>query len=372
MIVHKQGNNIIKIVYWMNYIYQNGIFKEEKNMEIRKCKKCGFILGTRPGLKDENGVCSACINAEKKKSINFEERQEWLTKYIKENKTHPEYDCLVGVSGGKDSHMIVKRLVEEHGCKNILLVNMTDEFTHTKAGEHNISNIAYRYNCDMITYRFNPQTFREKAKEGLEKQLFPLAWFEDRLYRTPFEIAKKFGIRLVFYGECAEFEYGSMKELEIFHPLSDEDTKLIYLGAIWPYSIEDSLKCAREAGFRDLDYYNEWQRQGQIENYTQIDSIGYIVAVWCKFPKFGFQRVSDIASRFVRDGILTKQQAELYISENDWVLDPAAKRDFCNAINITEEFFDACVDKHANLDLVRKDINGNWRRKDYFPELNER
>ena len=311
----------------------------------------------RPNTKDTDCICSACKNAEKKKKINFKERQEWLTQYIKENKTHPVYDCLVGVSGGKDSHMIVKRLVEEHGCKNILLVNMMDEFTKTKAGEHNLSNIAERYNCDMITYRFNPKTFKEKAKEGLENDLFPLKWFEDRLYKTPFEIAQKFGIKLVFYGENAEFEYGSSETLEVFHPLSNDETKLIYLGAIWPYSIMDSLNCAREAGFRDLDYYNEWQRQGQIENYTQIDSIGYIVAVWCKFPKFGFQRVSDIACRFVRDGILTKEQAEQYISESDWILDSAAKRDLCRVIGVTEEFFDECVDKHANRDILKKDIH---------------
>lgn len=172
------------------------------------------------------------------------------------------YDRLVVVSGGKDSHMIVKRLVEYHGCKSILLVNMTDEFTKTRAGEYNLKNLAERFNCDMMTYRFNPQTFKEKAREGLEQDLFPLKWFEDRLYKTPFEIAKKIGIKLVLYGENAEFEYRSAKTLDIFHPLPDDDTKLIYLGAIWPYSISDSLQCAREAGFIDLDYYNEWQRQG--------------------------------------------------------------------------------------------------------------
>ena len=334
---------------------------------IRKCKRCGFILDTRPGLKDVDGVCTACINAEKKKSINFKERQNWLTEYIKENKTNSKYDCLVGVSGGKDSHMIVKRLVEEHGCKHILLVNCTDEFTHTKAGVHNLWNISYRYNCDMITYRFNPGMFREQAKKGLEEKLHPLEWFEDQLYRAPFEIAKSFGIKLVFYGECSEFEYGSMKDFEIFHPLSDGETKLIWLGSIWPYSIQDSLSCAREAGFIDLDRYNEWQRQGQLESYTQIDSIGYIIGVWTKFPKFGFQRVSDVACRFVRDGILTKEQAEQYIAERDWILDPAAKRDFCRAVEISESFFDYCVDMHANKDLLEKDRNGHWRRIDYFP-----
>ena len=76
--------------------------------------------------------------------------------------------------------------------------------------------------------------------------------------------------------------------------------------------------------------------------------------------------MSDIACRFVRDGILTKEQAELYISERDWILDPAAKRDFCRAVDISESFFDECVDKFANRELLVKDLNGNWRRKDYY------
>ena len=58
---------------------------------MKLCLKCGFLLGSRPGLKDVDGVCQACINSEKKKTINFKERQDWLTKYIKENKGNGEY-----------------------------------------------------------------------------------------------------------------------------------------------------------------------------------------------------------------------------------------------------------------------------------------
>ena len=52
-------------------------------MEIKKCKKCGIIMGTRPNTIDTGDVCSACKNSEKKKEINFKERQKWLTWYIK-------------------------------------------------------------------------------------------------------------------------------------------------------------------------------------------------------------------------------------------------------------------------------------------------
>ena len=333
-------------------------------MSIKTCKKCGFILGTRPNLKDFNGVCSACINHEKKKLIDFKERQKWLTGYLKENKSNLKYDCLVAVSGGKDSTTIVRKLFENHGVKKILLVNITEEFTHTKTGIQNLNNIVEKFNCDLITFRINPRELNESIKTGLIEELHPLKWLEEQIYEIPVDIAKRFGIKLVFYGENAEFEYGSSEELEIFHSSSNEDIKIIYLGAIYPYSAQAWVESAREVGFIDLNVYNEWQRQGQIENYSQVDSIGYNMGVWTKFVKFGFQRVSDMACRFVRDGDLTLEQAQELIKEQDYICDPSSKRDLCKTIGITEEFFDELVDKHANKDLVVKDVNGNWRRKD--------
>lgn len=335
-----------------------------KKYEIRTCKKCGFILGTRPNLKDKDGICSACSNYEKKKGIDFKSRQEWLTPYIKENKTNAKYDCLVAISGGKDSTTIVRKLFENHEVKKILLVNVTEEFTHTKTGIHNINNIVEKFNVDLITFRINPKELAESMIQGLTEQLHPLMWLEEQIYQIPLEIARNYGIKLVFYGENAEFEYGSSETLEIFHPASDDNLKVIYLGAIYPYSAQEWCKSAKEVGFIDLNHYNEWQRHGQIENYSQVDSIGYNMGVWTKFVKFGFQRVSDMACRFVRDGDITLEQAQLLIKQQDYICDPSSKRDFCRTVGITEEYFDQMVDKHANEDLVVKDINGAWRRKD--------
>ena len=106
-------------------------------MDIRICKECGFILGTRPNSKDKDGVCLACHNKDRKNQINWQERQNWLTQYLKERKNpSSNYDVLVGVSGGKDSCAIVKRLIENHRVapSRILLVRVMDEFTPSKAG----------------------------------------------------------------------------------------------------------------------------------------------------------------------------------------------------------------------------------------------
>jgi diphthamide synthase (EF-2-diphthine--ammonia ligase) len=330
---------------------------------MRRCKKCGFPLGTRPGLLEQAGVCQACINNEAKKEVDFKSRQTWLTEYIAENKGTGEHDCLIAVSGGKDSHMIVRRLMEHHGVVNPLLVTVTDEFTHTKAGQHNINNLLMRYDLKHITIRCNPRTFRKETLKDFQNELHPLKWIEERIYSEPIALAKALGIKLVFYGENSAFEYGTSDKLDIFHPGTDDETEIIFMGAIYPYSITDSLEQAREIGFKDLDDFNEWPRQGSIEQFTQIDSVAYIIQLWTKYVKFGFQRVADIACRYVREGLMTRSDALELIENQDHICDPMAKEDFCKTIGITEQRFDEIVDEHANRELVEK-VDGVWKTKE--------
>lgn len=333
--------------------------------KIRTCKECGFILGTRPNSKDVGGICLACLNKDRKKNIDFKARQEWLTNYIQEKKNpNVKWECVIGVSGGKDSYAIVKRLIEYHGVKNPLLVHVCDEFTSSQAGLYNLDNLVKMYDLDLINFRCAPKTFIEETKKSFLEKLHPLEWIEKQLYAKPLEVAKAYNIPVVFMGENSAFEYGESEELDIFHPSSDEKTQVIFFGAIWPYSNADSLAVAKKIGFKTLSDFDDWQRQGSADDYTQIDSIGYMMQHWTKFIKFGFQRVSDLACRFVREGVLTKAQAEQMIKDSDWICDSMAKKDFCRTIGITEKEFDETVDKFANTDILIKDANGHWRRKD--------
>lgn len=334
-------------------------------MEIKTCKKCGFILDTRPNMKSVNGVCLSCLNKDRKNKINWKERQNWLTDYIRDSRRPSvEWDCIVGVSGGKDSCAIVRRLFENHGVKKALLVHVCDEFTPSEAGLYNLDNLAKTYNVDLINFRCSPQQFISETRKSFFEELHPLKWIEQQLYAKPLEIAEAFNIPLVFMGENSAFEYGESEECEIFHPASNEKTKVIFMGAIYPYSNLDSLAEARKMGFKTLSDFDDWQRQGSADDFTQIDSKGYMIQHWTKFIKFGFQRVSDMACRLVREGLFTKEQAMQMIKDTDYICDPLAKKDFCRTIGITEQEFDATVDKFANKELLIKDVNGKWRRKD--------
>lgn len=331
---------------------------------FKVCTRCG-MPNTRPGSVFEEGVCRPCINYENRTHIDFSVRKKWL-KDICEKRIAKgeEYDCVCPVSGGKDSTVIVSELVSL-GMRP-LLVTVTDEFTHTKAGVSNVKNIAEKFNLDHIIFRLAPQEFKNQVLADFENELHPLKWVEEKLYEIPIKIAKLHNIPLVFFGENSNYEYGSSNELELLHPLSDDSVDVYYFFAFYPYNELEVMKKAKENGFKDLDDFDEWFRQGNIENFTQIDSMAYIIQLWTKFPKFGFQRVSDMTSRMLRKGQINKDQAELLVKEKDYICDPAAKRDFCKTIGISECYFDEVVDKHANKDILMKDANGVWRRKDLF------
>ncbi len=341
---------------------------------LERCVKCGFVLNTKPNLYQKDNVCGACINAELAKSFDWEKRKQDFDNICKQLSNHnSNYDCVIAVSGGKDSTAITKVLTKDYNL-NPLLVTVTDEFTHTQAGKHNIKNIAEQFNCDHIIWRCQPQEFKRNTLKDFVDELHPLKWIEEKIYKIPVFIAKSMGIKAVFFGENSDFEYGSSDVLNYLHPSSDvllpgnrgraENVDVYYFFAFFKYSALGSEKLARCYGFKDLNDFNEWQRQGNIENYTQIDSIAYIIQLWTKFVKFGFQRVSDMACRYVRQGLLSREQALQLIKDRDYICDPMAKRDFCNTLNISESFFDNVVDKHANKDLVKKDVNGIWRLRE--------
>lgn len=329
---------------------------------MRLCKKC-LMPDTRPGSQfNEQGICLACLNYENRGAINWQEREQMLVDICRERKKdNAKYDCVIAVSGGKDSHVITATLCKL-GMKP-LLVTVTDEFTHTKAGQHNCKNISERFNLDHIIFRHEPQTFKAETLKDFENELHPLKWIEEKIYQTPIQIAKSFNIPIVFFGENSAYEYGSSNELDILHPLSDEQTKVYFFFAFYQYNEKEVRIKARTYGFKDLNDFDEWFRQGNVEQFTQIDSIAYIIQLWTKYPKFAFQRVSDICSRMVRKEQMTLAQAELLINERDYICDPAAKRDFCNCIGITEDYFNEVVERHANKEILYKDCMGNWRRK---------
>lgn len=349
-----------------------------------KCKLCGFP-DTRPGLIFENGICLACINFAKRKEIDWKERERELAAICDKYRGHKPYDCLIPVSGGKDSHRLVHIMKEEMGM-NPLLVTVSDSFTHTQAGLHNIRNLITRYNCNHWQYTISHDLFIRATRAAFEGTGEAMKFVEYAIYTVPFMLAQKLGIGLLVFGENSAYEYGSEKEdlpdagnrhikamsrkiideagwwyekdipwhelhsiLPEFNFISTEIRftypQMIYMSRYRPWSSVVNLEVAKANGFKTLDDFKnpdgtrEWDRKGSFEFFEQIDSIGYWTHLQMKILKFGFGRTTDLACRRLREGLISKEECDMLITEHDHVFDPQGIDDFCRVMNYTAKEF---------------------------------
>jgi len=170
---------------------------------MRYCKKC-VQPDTRPGLVlDSNGVCAACRAYEERLKIDWGERERELEEIAKwaKNNAKGGFDCVVGVSGGKDSTFQALYAKERIGLK-VLLVNCAPD-NISKVGRHNLENLV-QYGFDMISMRPNPKIERELSKRSFYEYGNFVKPLEFPLYASAFQIALKFEIPLIIQGEILQ------------------------------------------------------------------------------------------------------------------------------------------------------------------------
>lgn len=369
---------------------------------MKFCKKC-IMPSTRPGITfNEEGVCIACQNNAKKRVVDWDNRLDELKKLCdKYRRKNPEdYDCIIAVSGGKDSHYqvyVMKELMD----MNPLLITVEDFFTSTEAGKHNLKNINEEFGCNMIAFKPNRRAGKIISRYMFEKYGRPL-WYIDRLlYTVPLYYASKLNIPLLVYGENVSYEYGGVDDEETYSarnqvfngvaPDIDLDelveagvkpSELSYLKApskdlldsIEPiylsYFIEwngiKNYEYAKRFGFKDLEH--EWDRTNHIENFNQIDSYGYLLNAWMKYPKFGHAYATDFAARWVRYGLLSREEAVKLAEEKDHALDSKIREDFCSFVGMSAREFYEALDRLYNKELFEQNAFGQWRLKQEFYE----
>lgn len=372
---------------------------------MKFCTKC-IMPNTRPGITFLGGVCIACQNDERKKEIDWNSRFEELKRLCdKYRRKEPgQYDCIIAVSGGKDSHYQV-HVMKELMNMNPLLITVEDFFTMTEAGKHNIRNISEAFGCNLIAFKPNRRAAKVITKYMFENYGRPL-WYVDRLlYTVPLYYAAALNIPLLVYGENVSYEYGGVDDEEtysaraqVFNGVApdveldelvkagvprDELTYLeapssemlnqldpIYLSYFVEWNGIKNYEFAKSRGFKDLTH--EWDRTNHIENFNQIDSYGYLLNAWMKYPKYGHAYATDYAARWVRYGLLTREEAVKLAEEKDHALDPKIVEDFCafTGMSITE--FYNTLENLYNKELFEKNSFGQWRlKKEFLQERRE-
>ena len=131
---------------------------------MRYCKRC-VMPNTKPGvILDKRDLCNACRSVEKKKKINWDDRfkkLEEITDDVK-NKNNPFYDCLVPVSGGKNSWYQAYCASEKLGLKTLCVV--LGAHVPTTEGIYNLNRMVEDLNVDLIKITLKPSVYKNIRK----------------------------------------------------------------------------------------------------------------------------------------------------------------------------------------------------------------
>lgn len=369
----------------------------------RYCSEC-VLPSTKPDLQlDERGVCSACHAYRRRIEIDWEAREADFLRLVDEltERKAGLWDCLVPVSGGKDSVAQTLKMVSL-GLRVLCVSSRTCDLT--EVGRRNLDNIR-ELGVDLIEVAPDAAVRRQLNRVGLEL-VGDISWPEHvAIFSMPVSMACRLDIPLIVWGENSQNEYGGPKAasdnpyldrrwLEEFGGLlglrlSDlpalagiPEEKL----SVYRYPSEEELSRARVTGIF-LGHYFPWDGlanavlasghgfeasatvvEGSIANYENLDNFQTGIHDYFKYLKFGFGRATDIASLHVRRGRLTRADAVALIERNDGRYPHEyLGRDLetiLSPLGLSRPEFDTICDRHTNTVLFAHDERGRLRRRD--------
>jgi len=361
------------------------------------CKLC-VMPTTRPKLElNKEGVCSACITAKKKDNnidwINREkEFKEILNKFRNKDKT--KYDCIIPVSGGKDSIYQVHIMKNVYDMNPLCVTFRTD--ARTPLGEKNIQALR-DMGVDHIDFTPNPIGFRKLRKKCFLEEGDCSIPDHLAIWSIPPIIAIKFNIPLIIWGENPDIEYGapenemdiskltkkwlekqnilkgkkaedwvddeiSLNEIQsLIYPDEKELNKIdytpLFLGYYIQWDAKQNIEIAKKYGFQT-------RKEGPvvgIYDYADLDCMYIIIHHYFKYLKFGFGSTSDHVSNEIRKGRITREEGIKMVKESDGRKPPKEYiTHFCNNIGITEKQFWKVADKFRGKEIWNKNEKGKW------------
>jgi N-acetyl sugar amidotransferase len=354
---------------------------------------------TKPDLfLDQEGVCSACRSMEMRKEIDWDQRKNELMAILDRyrSKDGSRYDCIVPVSGGKDSTYQTVRMLEL-GMNPLCVTATTDKLS--AIGRRNIENLK-RLGVDYVELTVNPVVRRRINRLALT-QVGDVSWPEHVLIFTiPVRIAAQFNVPLVIWGENSQNEYGgpasaakdnvlTRRWLEEFGGLLGlRVSDLIGQEGIQPrhliqytYPTEDELQRVGVTGLF-LGHYIPWDGygnalvsqahgfetyhkpvEGSLVNYENLDNIQTGIHDYFKFLKFGFGRATDLACLHVRRGRLSRSDAIKLVQKHDgkfpWVYLDCPIQEVLDEMDMSLEEFVRVCDRFTNKKLFVCDVRNN-------------
>ena len=367
---------------------------------MRYCNHC-VLPDTRPNLTIlEDGRCNACHSwTAKKESINWDERKIALLELVDAvKKKAATWDCVIPVSGGKDSTWQVIQALEL-GLKPLCITWKTP--ARNSLGQKNLDNLV-RLGVDHADFSINPKVEKIFTLKAIKKAGSLALSMHMALFAIPLRVAVNYKIPLVLWGENSGMEYGgnsahllgfemnrewlrtygvtqgttaedwvdddlSLKDFSIYRWPSDEELQsagvtAAFLGWYYPWDPIESYNIARQYGFQagsgkpKTGYYQ----------FADVDD-EFIITLhhWLKWHKFGFTRLWDNLSLEIRSGRLVRQDAIDIIRQTGNEHPQEAIDKFCQWASIHPEDFFQIAESFRNPQIWTKEYD-TWKIKSFL------
>ncbi|OGF74040.1 LPS biosynthesis protein [Candidatus Giovannonibacteria bacterium RIFCSPHIGHO2_02_FULL_46_20] len=360
---------------------------------VHYCTKCVYPSASAFRLVfDENGICSGCRVHEDAKKINWNERKTMFKNIAEEyrNRDGSNYDCIVPVSGGKDSYFQVHYVIKV-GLRPLLVTYHGNNYL--PEGEYNLERMREVFDCDHIIVRPSVETLKKLNRIAF-KIHGDMNWHNHAGIETvPPKIAIKFNIPLVVWGEHGSLDLSGMfslkdrveytKRFRLEHAqhgfdwnnFTDEGLEEFGRSelkeglcpqdlALWQFPSDEELM---KVGMRGIYLGNfiPWDANVHVElvkklynwkpaetpfertyrNFSNLDDMHENgIHDYLKFIKFGYGRGTDHACKDIRAGHMMREEGIAMVKKYDHIKPRRDLERWLVYVGMTEAEFDRICD----------------------------
>jgi N-acetyl sugar amidotransferase len=382
------------------YRYYEKNYQEKYGVptNVDYCKRC-VISNQRPRITFKDGICSACQFSDHKNTIiNWDKRKDELNAVLDRfRKNDGTYDVIVPSSGGKDSALVAHMLKHEYGMNPLSVTWAPHIYTDIGFKNHQ----AQTHVGDIANVLVTPPglTHRKLTKLAFENLGDPFLPFIFGQNNMPLQMALNYNIKLIFYGENAEVEYGGSmddaygatrdyqkKNVNIlmsgmapetfvkygiqendmkpyFQPEPDSLSKLgmeiHYFGHYHKWIPQENYYyCVDNTGFKP----NPERSEGTYSKYASLDDRLDGFHYYLMFIKFGIGRTTSDAAHEVRDGHITRDEAVKLVGRFDGEFPSKFYKTFLEYCDISEQKFNDVLDSWRP-DHIWGKVDDQWKLK---------
>lgn len=369
---------------------------------MKYCKKC-LQPDTRPNtVFTQSGICPACNYFDKLDLVDWDDRKETLLELAKDfpKSNRHDFDCIIGVSGGKDSTRQAVFVRDKLGLNPLLACLSYPPQQVTQRGVNNISTLI-NLGFDCVISNPAPETWRKLMRYSFDKFTNWAKSTELALFSSVPQLAIHYDIPLILWGENPGLQLGDLKTLgktgydgnnlrnmntlsggaldwitEIHedagdlipyrYPDIDQFEKariqIVYLGWFlgdWSLVNNASYSCLEGLEMRD----DKVKNTGDLYGVTSLDEDWVTLNQMIKYYKYGFGRVTDYVNEGIRNGNITRKEGIELVEKYDDSCSDKYIKSFCEYIGITFEQFWIQVTENVNLNLFNVTPNGKIKKK---------